>query len=573
MKLLDSILKRWGYHKIGAMKEQWFPITQVLNRAGIPITPESALRVAAVFACVRVLAETIASLPLFVYKRLPGGGKEKDPEHPLYKILHDQPNRWQTSFEFFEMLQGHLALRGNGYAEKIWANRLAGEIAELFPLHPDRIKIERLENGRLRYIVRDPGSGQTRAIDQDSMFHVRGLSSDGVQGISVIETASEPIGLAVAAERHGSAYFRNGANIGNVIEHPDEVSDKARTNILNSIQEKNAGADNAFSTYILEEGMKWQRMGTTPQDSQYIETRKFEIEDIARIFRIPPHLIGHLEKATFSNIEHQSLDFVIHTIRPWLVRWEQAMNRDLFFGDLDADNFPEFLVDGLLRGDAKSRSEALQIQFQNGIITMDEWRSIENRNPLPDDQGKKHYVQLNLSPVEEKREMAPMGSNDAFTVWTRDIASKISNAEFREIEKRLGWADHQRRRFDAWLKTFYGQHRSYILRLVGPLGEAYGKTTGAPVAIVELMDSIDDLCSKHYLEIVESNKPVEVLADVCNKEKIADAIFGMFNKIDIMIDAVDVAETIQTIKQHSGQIASLIKGKKKGKNDGKNKTR
>ncbi|GAG35775.1 unnamed protein product, partial [marine sediment metagenome] len=245
--------------------------------------------------------------------------------------------------------------------------------------------------------------------------------------------------------------------------------------------------DHAFSTAILEEGMKWHQLGMTNEDAQFLETRKYQANEIARIFRIPPHMIGDLERATFSNIEHQSLEFVIHTLRPWLVRWERAIWRDLI-DEPDQDKvFAEFLVDGLLRGDAKARSEALRVQFQNGALSIDEWRSIENRNPLPDELGQRHYVQMNLAEVtdeepEPEPEPAPLpppvpqpalpepeeSSRAMFAPLIADVAARIATREVGALGKRASKAETDADMFDEWVDTFYDGHAAYVVKAVSP---------------------------------------------------------------------------------------------------------
>lgn len=380
----------------------WYRGVAVDSSAGVRVDADRAMRVAAVLSCVRVLSESLASLPLFVYRRLANGGKERVPSHPLYEILHFQPNPWQTSFEFREMLQAHLTLRGNAYAKIVPG--LRGAVDALIPMHPDRMMVEQLEDKTLRYKYRQPW-GVDEVFMQDEIFHVRGLSSDGLVGHNQIELARESIGVSIAAEMHGASFFRNGARPGIVLEHPTHFRDKESAKEQQEAWERmHRGAANAHRTAILLNGLKAHEVGMTNEDSQFLETRKYQRSEIASLFRVPPHMIGDLEKATFSNIEQQSIDFVVHTLRPWLVRWEQALRRDLIQDD---DVFAEFLVDGLLRGDVASRSAALQIQFMNGAINQDEWREIENRNPLPDGLGQVFYVPAALVPAGERPEPAP----------------------------------------------------------------------------------------------------------------------------------------------------------------------
>lgn len=363
---------------------------------GRQIGANDALASSAVFACVRILAETVGSLPLHVYRRLAGGGKETDPSHRLYPLLHDAPNPEMTSMEFREAIVGHLALRGNAYAE-IERDAGARPIA-LWPLRPDRMDVRRdLVTRRLIYRYELPNSTLV-LIDPANLMHLRGLSADGVIGYSPIALLREPIAFALALEEYGARLFGNNASPGGVLSVQKPLSATARKNLKDSWEEYHRGLSNAHRVAVLEEGVSWQAIGIAPEDAQFLETRKFQTAEIARIFRIPPHLIGDLEKATFSNIEQQSLEFVIHTIRPWLVRIEQAIKRDLFRGETgQRTHFAEFKVDGLLRGDLLSRYQAYTQAHLNGWMTANEIRDLENLNPLPG--GDDLLIPLNVAPV------------------------------------------------------------------------------------------------------------------------------------------------------------------------------
>lgn len=357
------------------------------SKSGVSVTEETALYSSAVYASIRILSETIASLPLPVYKRLNNGGKEKARDHPLYKILHDQPNEEMTAFSFWETLVSHINLWGNGYAEIEFNN--AGSIVALWPLPPNKVKVKRnSKNKEIEYEIY-LSNGNVKTLKSWQVLHIPGLGFDGLIGYSPIRMAREAIGLGIAAEEFGSRFFSNGTNIGGIIEHPGKLSEPAHKSLKADLNEKYEGLGKSHRLILLEEGMKFAKNTIPPNDAQFLETRKFQVTEIARIFRIPPHLIGDLERATFSNIEHQSIEFVIHTIRPWLIRIEQAIKMKLFTNDT---YFAEFLVDGLLRGDIKSRYEAYQIASQNGWFNADEIRELENMNPQSDGQGKVYFI-------------------------------------------------------------------------------------------------------------------------------------------------------------------------------------
>jgi HK97 family phage portal protein len=360
----------------------------------LSVTGDAALGISAVYACVRVLAETVASLPLLVYRRLPNGGKERYPDHPLYAVLHDSPNPEMTSFIWRETLMGHECLRGNAYSEITYDQ--AGRL-QLWPLHPDRVVVYWNKDGvrSYDYITVD---GIRRELRPGSVFHVPGLSPDGLKGYNPIALHRQALELAGTAQRFGLDFFRNNARPGIVMTHPRNVTEPAAER-LTAQMDRLRGAGNNNKTVMLEEGIDFKEVGVAPEDAQYIETRKFQMQEIARIFRVPPHMIGDLERATFSNIEHQSIDFVVHTIRPWLVRIEQEISNQLLINEPDV--FAEFLVDGLLRGDSKSRADALATLRQNGIINGDEWRAIENMNPIEDGSGQSYWMPVNMTTTDQ----------------------------------------------------------------------------------------------------------------------------------------------------------------------------
>lgn len=490
MKVLDRAAAWFGYEKKAEGRSPWddFWYTDPQTGFRMPqsmwfgVTPDSAMRVAAVLACVRVLAETIASLPLHIYRRLPNGGKEKVPDHPLYDLLHLRPNRWQTSFDWREMLQGHLTLRGNAICEKIPGP--GGTVSQLVPLNPDSFqKIELLDNGVVRYTYHQQKTGEERILHSNDVFHLRGLSSDGIVGLSVVALAADTIGLSKAAELFGSKFFSKGAKASGVLEHPENLSENALKNLRQSVAQSISG-ENILSPLILEEGMKWKQLSITPEDAQFLETRKFQVTDIARIFRIQPHMIGDLERATFDNIEHQSIDFVIHTIRPWLVRWEQAISRDLIADD---EYFAEFLVDGLLRGDTKSRFEAYGKAITDGWMNRNEVRELENKNPRPG--LDKFLVPLNMAPAGEEKE-EEQGQPKIFNALFDDAAERMANAEIRTIESRIDKAAEDRDKFNKWIKSFYKSHAVYITKVLTPLSEALWDETGESLPLEAMVQEL-----------------------------------------------------------------------------------
>lgn len=368
------------------------------SHAGVAVTPDTALGCTAVFACVRVLAESVASLPLHLYRRLPDGGKRRATEHPLYGLLHRLPNPDMTSLELREILMGHLALRGNAYA---YLDRDGGgAVQAIWPLRPDHMSVERLPNGGLVYRYRMP-TGEQLAWPDTAILHLRAYpSGDGLVGASPIQQARQAIGLSLAAEEFGSRFFAQGSRPGGVLEHPGRLSKEAHERLRDDWQNVHRGLSGAHRVAILEEGVKWHQVGLAPEDAQFIEVRRFQIAEIARIYRVPLHLLGEMERAaSYASVEQFQLQFVVHTLLPWLVRWEQALYRDLIPAREQPYLFVEHLLAGLLRGDMDSRYRAYATGRQWGWLSADDVRELENMNPLPDGQGQSYLVPLNMAPA------------------------------------------------------------------------------------------------------------------------------------------------------------------------------
>lgn len=361
---------------------------------------ETAMRSSAVLASVRVLAESIASLSWLVYKRAADGGKMRATDHPLFYPLHTRPNPLMSSFTYRERVMKDLLLQGNSYSMIEWGR--ADQGVELWPLNPLNVLPMVALSGRdMHYRVRT-SSGEIGEYNTQQILHFRCLG-DGLVGKSVISYNGEAVGLAQAEDEFAQSFFDNGAYAGGVLETEKALSKDARDRLRdgwgNAYGRQSAGW---HKVAVLEDGMKWKAMTINPKDAMALESRQYQVTEIARMFRVPPHMIADLSKATFSNIEHQSLDFVVHTLRPWLIRIEQEVNHKLFGHSMEQESvFSEFLLDSLLRGDTKSRNEAYAIMRQNGVINADEWRERENMNPLPDGQGEKYLVQLNMQELSQ----------------------------------------------------------------------------------------------------------------------------------------------------------------------------
>lgn len=349
------------------------------SNSGVAVTPENALTSSAVYACVRVLSETMASLPLMVYKRLPDGGKEPALDHHLYPILHDSPNTHQTSFEYREMGMGHLSLRGNAYSLKEVNG--ARRIVSLIPLSPANMKLER-KNGDVIYIY-TWGDGRIQSFPSNQIWHLKGLSDDGLVGLSPVTLAREAIGLSLATEEHGARLFSNGAQPGGTLEHPGKLTEDAAKRLKVSWQAAHSGGANAHKVAVLEEGLSWKAIGMSNEDSQFLQTRDFQVQDIARIFRVPGIMIGHPDKtSTFASAEQFFLSFAKFTVVPWARRIEQSANMHLLSKKDQKTHFVEFNLNGLLRGDTKARFESYAIGRQNEWLSANDVRKFENMNPI-----------------------------------------------------------------------------------------------------------------------------------------------------------------------------------------------
>lgn len=367
------------------------------SSAGVRVNSTTAMQLSAVYASVRVISETVASLPVGLFKR-EDRGRSPALEHPAWRLLHSSPNPEQTALEFVEMLTAHAALRGNGFAKIIFNNRL--QAVEMWPMHPDRIRILRTPSGSLAYEY-TPVDGKKEVLLAEEVLHLRGLTDGGAWAMSPILVQKEMLGGALATQTYGHRFFANDATPGGVLEHPNKLSDDAHARLKKSWVESHQGAGNSRKPAILEEGLKFTTMGLNPEEAQFLETRKFGRSEIASIFRVPPHLIGDLERATFSNVEQQSIDFAQHTIRPWVKRWEQVLDMKVLPGSQGITNFFKFNLNALLRGDVKTRALMYRTGRQWGWLSANDVRELEDMNPLPSEVGDIYLSPLNMIPAEQ----------------------------------------------------------------------------------------------------------------------------------------------------------------------------
>lgn len=397
--IMESLEKRSSLATPEKWLVDWFAGGRADTNAGPVVTVSSAMQMVAVYSCIDILSRTVGSLPLYLYRRLEGGGKELARKHPLFSLMRRQPNPEMTAMRYRSTLQGHLASWGNCHSYIDWAGN--GYPKALWPIRPDRVDIQRVK-GQLAYRYY-PGSDDKKVVEgfeipRENMLHIPGFGFDGMVGYSPLSLAREAIGLGLATEEFGARYFGSGTHPGMIVEHPQSLSATAHSNLKKSLAETYSGLGNAHRLMLLEEGMKASPIAINPQDSQFLETRKFQINEICRLFHVPPHMLADVEKSTSwgSGIEEQNIGFITHTMRPWFVLWEEELGRVLLLDREKDEFFFEFDMMALLRGDSVKRWTAYIMGKRNGILNADEIRGWENLNPIPGDLGKEYIVEKNM---------------------------------------------------------------------------------------------------------------------------------------------------------------------------------
>lgn len=484
--------------------------------SGVSVTEMSSMRATAVFACVRLISGTIASLPLPVYQRIKPRGKERAPDHPLYKLLHDRPNPEISSYVWRQMGTAHKLLWGNAYSEIEYDN---GEPVALWPLPPWNVKVTRSGRGNRFYEVTDE-NGHSELLPAWKVLHFPNVTLDGVKGLSCIQAGAEAIGLSMAAEEFGARFFGEGANVGGIVEYPGKLKDTSLQEFKKSVRDGYSGLGKSHRLMLLEEGLKYHRVGIPPNEAQFLETRKFQVAEIGRLFGISQlHKIGDLDRATFSNIEEQNIDFVVDTIRPHLVSDEQEIKHKLFN---DTPYFAEYIVDGLLRGNQQARFQAYATARQWGWMSANDVRELENQNPLPGEQGDIYMIPMNMIPAEQASQEIPRlpepPEENSRAVEQRSIRSaqerdrtarsyrgvfesaarRVVQRETQNILKaaRKHLAERSALTFKDWLEDYYREFPAFIRRELAPavtgLAEAIqgiaAREVGAPVGMTPEME-------------------------------------------------------------------------------------
>jgi HK97 family phage portal protein len=442
----------------GPGDDYWYmPYGGTRNHAGVAVTPDIAIKSSALFAVVKVLAETMASLPLQMYRELgEGAGREPAPNHPLDELIRFQPNDRHTAIEFWEMMMFHAAINGCGYAEKVPGPR--GAVDQLIP-HPHHlVRVEVARDKTLRFKVSDPQNGTQRTLLQEEMFRIPGLSSDGVTGMRIVDVAAEAIGLGLAADGYAARIFSNNLNVGGYIKHPSRLTPEAQKNFIQAFVERTAGLNNAHRPIVLQEGMEFIRASDKAKDSQLLEARKWQIGEIARFFRVPLHMLNVDDQTNRSTVEAQALDFVKYTVRPWARRIEMAIRRDLIV----ATNIysAKFNMDALLRGDSAARADYFAKGLGSGghapWLTVNEVRAIEGMNPVEGGDEIQAPVNNQIAAPDEPTAMLPPGGAEQLV---RKEVAAIRKAAMRHAGDDDGLTD--------WVVAFYGGHVSCVMDKLG----------------------------------------------------------------------------------------------------------
>ena len=491
----------------------WMPT----RTAGLIVDEDTALTYSAVYLAVKIISETLAGLPSNVYSRVPNSSdREIARNHPLKQLLN-QPNSEMTGFNFMRTLISHSVLRGNGFAyiDRDRSNRPGA----LQLITPDRVNKGRdKDTGRIVYEISNGTSANDFIIDDD-MFHLPGMGFDGLIGYSIVALAKRSFGLGMAAEQFGSSFYENGAQLGTVIEVPPEIKldEAGKDLLLKTFDAKHRGVKHHHSTALIDAGMKVQSVGIPQKDAQFIESRKFSITDVARWFNIPPHKLKDLEKATFSNIEEQNIDFVQDTMMPWIINLEQTINWKLV-GRNNHRQFVKYNLNGLLRGDAEARAAYYQTRFNMGSISINEIRALEDENGIGT-KGDQHFMQMNMSTIDdiiEPPEPKPVTNkpfddvaaddddeNDSDSAVNFDqfkpLIKNVVSKPFKRISERLANFDGSGEPdFRTWMASHLEQRTEYI---TASFGDVFLAMTGQPTEkVVPFVDDLIAACAQCFLD-------------------------------------------------------------------------
>lgn len=523
----------------------------IQTQSGVGVDSETALTYSAVWCATRVISESFATLPAVLFRRQ-GERKSKADNHPLWPILHDAPNPEQDAFMFYDSMTAWLVNWGNAYAE---IQRLRnGRIFALWPIHPSRVEPRRGASDALGKVHGDQRlfyrvhmeAGPAVDIEADRMFHVTGAMSDGICGKGVIRQARESIGLGVATERFGAAFFGSGATPNGVISVPEVLNDEAASRMRRDWRRIHSNADNPHQIAVLEQGSKYQSISIPPEDAQFLETRQHNVTEIARWYRVPPHMLMDLTRATFSNIEQQSLDFVKQTMLPWARRWEKAIDRQLL---RPGEVFSKFIMEGLLRGDTAARAQWYKEMHQLGVFSTNEIRELEDRNPIGP-EGDKRLVQLNQTTLEkigeEKQEAEPAPpppasppqqdeqSDEQMAAARRATWNCVAESLRRMLTKESNAATRAARKpreFMTWMDTFYAKHETLVAKGIEPACAVLGELGAEIDPAIEARQ----WCRKSYNELLEASE--------CQPEDLEKRVTDTVERWQSRIEGATNAET------------------------------
>lgn len=479
------------------------------RQAGVVVNSTTAKTFSAYFACIKVISEDISTLGWGVFKVDAQGNKTRMPGNPIDIMLDIQANPESTAFSVKEVLLAWALSWGNGYAEI--ARNMAGTPSELWPIHPDRVQADRTRAGQLVYDVSNDNGPNTVLYSED-MFHLHGPSDDGLTGLSVASLAAKSIGLGLAAETFGSSLFGNGAQLGGAFQTDQKLSKEAKDFLTDSLN-KYRGPKQAFKSIVLEQGLKWEQIGIPPQDAQFLETRKFQKNDVASFFRMPPHKIGDLDRATFSNIESQEISYVKDALMPWIVRLEAEANTKFFPRQQWGKIITKINANSLMRGDSAARTTYYKNLWSMGALNSNEVRNFEGFNGIGAD-GDKYFVQLNLTTLENAGQQQTKGISfnaalNGHKSVMKDTVARIFKREDRRIaeaaKRHPDFAD-----FEPYLDNFLNlQHSDFIRAALKPQISAIAQlfnTSASPFDILESYLQFHQETSKaHYIKRFQNN--------------------------------------------------------------------
>lgn len=486
---------------------------------GKDITLDGAMSVSAAYACIRGIAETHSILPKILYQRTAGGGKRRAFEHPVYAIVHDALNPEHTAQVGWELGGANALGWGNAYYQII--RNKAGDVQELWPLSAERMEVERVAGVRV-YHYRQADSSK-RDFPQDQIMHVPGFGFDGLVGYSPLQMARNALALSMAAEEFGGKFFANDARPGIVLQHPKTLNDKAQANLKQSYLDSFQGSEKSHGLFVAEEGMTVKEIGIPPEDAQFLQTRSYQVAEIARFYRFPLALLEEHDKAaTYASVEQFMLSFVIHTILPWATRFDQAINHSLLTKDERGQYFCETLMDSLLRGDIATRYGAYAIGRQWGWLSADDVLAMENRNPLPNGQGKIYMMPLNMVPASVQKNFEPV---------VAETAERIARRELHDL--REGVRKASATTAASWLQEFYEDHASFVARALQSAVESYARLSNRE-RVPDVREMARDY-AEHNRQALEGMGPDEILPLLERWERelpglLVQMTFGLFEE-------------------------------------------